>query len=48
MVITFLLRRPFDRAPHVVLTPSHKIVSVATSKLPFASVMNDNVKNLCV
>lgn len=44
MVITFLIWRPFDTVPHVVGTPSRKIIFVTTSKLHFASVMNGNVK----
>lgn len=40
----FLMLRPFNTAPHVVLTPPcHKIISLLLHICDFAVVMNPNV-----
>lgn len=39
---TFLILRPFNTVPHVVVTPTRKIIFVATLLLEFGTVMNLN------
>ena len=40
---TFLMLRPFNAAPHVVVTPNHKIIALMLHNCNFATVMNHNV-----
>ena len=37
---TFLILRPFNTAPHVVVTPTHKIFLFLLHNCNFATVMN--------
>ena len=39
---TFLMLRPFNTVPHVVVTPSHKMAFIASLQHNFATVMNHN------
>ena len=39
----FLMLWLFNRAPHVVVTPNHKIISLLLHNCSFATVMNHNV-----
>jgi hypothetical protein len=40
---TFLMLRPFNTVPHVVVTPSHKTISLLLLNWNFATVMNHNI-----
>ena len=40
---TFLMLRPFNTVPHVVVTSNHKIISLLLHNCNFATVMNYNV-----
>lgn len=40
---TFIMLRPFNTAPHVVVIPKHKVISLLLHKSNFAIVMDHNV-----
>jgi hypothetical protein len=44
---TFQMLWPFNTVPHVAVTPSHKIISLLLHNCEFATVMNNDVKNIC-
>jgi hypothetical protein len=39
-VSNFLMLRPFNTVPHVVVTPTHKIISLLLPNCNFATFMN--------
>ena len=41
---TFLMLRPFNTVPHVVVTPNHEVISLLLYNYDFATVMNHNVE----
>ena len=40
---TFLMLRPFNTVPHVVVTPNHNIISILLHSCHFATVINRSV-----
>ena len=40
---TFLILRPFNTVPHLVVTPNHKIILLLIHNCNFATVMNYSV-----
>ena len=40
---TFLMLQPFNMVPHVVVTPTHKIILLLLHNYSFATVVNCNL-----